>query len=66
MEVLFLLLAAVSRNPGSKMDIDNLATVIAPNICYSKEKENSQAEMFSANKVVYSLLEEIEEYCTVN
>lgn len=71
MEVLFVFMKWVSQfaqlenNTGSKMDIVNLATVIAPNILYSKSKDPAKDESFYAIETVTMLLENAEEFATV-
>jgi hypothetical protein len=71
MEVLFVFMKWVSQfaqlenNTGSKMDIVNLATVLAPNILYSKSKDPAMDESFYAIETVTMLLENAEEFATV-
>jgi len=75
MEVLFCFLnwaasfSVVDEESGSKMDIHNLATVIAPNILFSNQKvntgDNSMEESFLAIEAVHSLIECNEEMCEV-
>lgn len=49
LEVLLLFLAEVSTfSSKNKMDIDNLATIIAPTICYSKSKDPIKDDSFLA------------------
>ncbi|GAA6021426.1 hypothetical protein JCM10207_004729 [Rhodosporidiobolus poonsookiae] len=63
MEVLFVFLkwvasfSHVDEETGSKMDLQNLATVISPNILYAKGKDPARDESFSAARVVHELLE---------
>jgi len=38
------------------MDVDNLATIIAPTICYSKSKDPIKDESFLAIEVVKMLI----------
>ncbi|WBW73243.1 RhoGAP for Rho1, Rga1 [Schizosaccharomyces osmophilus] len=49
---------------GSKMDIHNLATVITPNILYSKSNDPVD-ESFLAIEAVHSLIENFEKFCEV-
>ncbi|KAI0072681.1 RhoGAP-domain-containing protein [Panus rudis PR-1116 ss-1] len=70
MEVLFVFLkwvasfAHVDKETGSKMDLQNLATVICPSILYSRGRDAVRDESFGAIKVVTSLLENQDEfYC---
>jgi hypothetical protein len=71
MEVLFTFLNWVSsfhtvdEETGSKMDIHNLATVIAPNILYSNSKANMDSS-FLAIEAVHTMLKWNEEFCTVS
>lgn len=63
MEVLFVFLkwvasfSHVDEETGSKMDLLNLATVISPNILYSKGKDPAKDESFSSVRAVHELLE---------
>ncbi|GAA5959604.1 hypothetical protein JCM3765_007214 [Sporobolomyces pararoseus] len=63
MEVLFVFLkwvasfSHVDEETGSKMDLQNLATVISPNILYAKGKDPARDESFSAARAVHELLE---------
>ena len=63
MEVLFCFLnwaasfSAVDEESGSKMDLHNLATVIAPNILLSNSKTSSAEDSFLAIEAVHQLLE---------
>ena len=70
MEVLFVFLkwvasfAHIDKETGSKMDLQNLATVICPSILYSRGRDAVRDESFGAIKVVTSLLENQDEfYC---
>lgn len=71
MEVLFLffrwvaLFSHVTTDIGSKMDIPNLARVIAPNILYTTSKDPLKDESFLAINSVEMLLESYEEFCMV-
>jgi hypothetical protein len=71
MEVLFVFLkwvasfSHVDEETGSKMDLQNLATVISPNILYAKGKDPVRDESFSAARVVHELLERQDEYWEV-
>lgn len=72
MEVLFTFLNWVSsfhtvdEETGSKMDIHNLATVIAPNILYSSTKSPDMDSSFLAIEAVHSLIECNESMCEVS
>lgn len=63
MEVLFVFMKWVASyshfddNGGSKMDITNLATVLAPNVIYAKGRDPSREESMLAIEVVNMLLE---------
>ncbi|KAF2088342.1 RhoGAP-domain-containing protein [Saccharata proteae CBS 121410] len=71
MEVLFSFLNWVSsfhtvdEETGSKMDIHNLATVIAPNILYSNNKSPDMDSSFLAIEAVHSLIECNDSMCEV-
>ncbi|KAI8984108.1 hypothetical protein BDF20DRAFT_971307 [Mycotypha africana] len=75
MEVLFNFIKWVSEfaqdstegngNGGSKMDINNLATVLAPNILYSSSKDPVQDESFFAIETVILLLKNADIFATV-
>ncbi|KAI9316014.1 hypothetical protein BX666DRAFT_2019617 [Dichotomocladium elegans] len=71
-EVLFLFLKWVAtfaeaddRNGGSKMDLMNLATVLTPNILYSKNKDQFMDDSMAAIDSVYLLLKHQQEFCMV-
>lgn len=72
MEVLFVFLkwvasfSHVDEETGSKMDLQNLATVISPNILYAKGKDPARDESFSAARVVHELLELQDEFWEVS
>lgn len=74
MEVLFTFLTWVSsfhtvdEDTGSKMDIHNLATVIAPNILYSNNPttKTNMDSSFLAIEAVHTMLKWNEEFCTVS
>jgi len=63
LEVLLLFLKHIStltdsnNNVGTKMNSENLATVIAPNILYSKYKDPAKDESMLAIKAVKKLIE---------
>jgi len=63
LEVLLLFLRHIStfsdtnNNSGTKMNSENLATVIAPNILYSKYKDPAKDESFLAIKAVRKLID---------
>lgn len=71
MEVLFVFLkwvasfAHMDESTGSKMDHQNLATVICPSILYSRGRDAVRDESFGAIRVVTSLLENQDEFYTV-
>ncbi|KAI9143486.1 hypothetical protein BKA69DRAFT_1062211 [Paraphysoderma sedebokerense] len=72
LEVLCIFLRQVStfalpddETKGSKMDLYNLATVIAPNILYSKAKEPSREDSMLAVQVIYSILLLQDDFWTV-
>jgi len=71
MEVLFVFLkwvasfAHMDESTGSKMDLQNLATVICPSILYSRGRDAVRDESFGAIRVVTSLLENQDEFYTV-
>ena len=70
MEVLFTFLNwalsfhTVDEESGSKMDIHNLATVIAPNILYSSKNPELDTT-FLAVEAVHCLIESNESMCEV-
>ncbi|KAG0379450.1 hypothetical protein BGX24_000336 [Mortierella sp. AD032] len=55
----------VDEETGSKMDLHNLATVITPNILYSKSKDPTKDESFLAIEAVMGLLEYQDDFCVV-
>ncbi|KAF9107325.1 hypothetical protein BGX29_006689 [Mortierella sp. GBA35] len=55
----------VDEETGSKMDLHNLATVITPNVLYSKSKDPIKDESFLAIEAVMGLLEYQEDFCVV-
>lgn len=63
MEVLFIFLkwvatfSHVDEESGSRMDLGNLATVICPNILYSKGKDPTTDNSFAAIRTLHELLE---------
>lgn len=67
-EVLFAFLkwvasfAHLDEETGSKMDLQNLATVICPSILYSRGRDGVRDESFGAIRVVTALLENQDEY----
>lgn len=71
MEVLFVFLkwvasfAHMDESTGSKMDLQNLATVICPSILYSRSRDAVRDESFGAIRVVTSLLENQDEFYTI-
>ena len=72
MEVLFTFLKwassfhTVDEEVGSKMDIHNLATVIAPNILYSNSKAPELDKSFLAVEAIDCLIENNESMCEVS
>lgn len=54
-----------SGGGGSKMTLVNLATVIAPNILYSKSKDPIKDESFYSIQTVTTMLQNAEEFATV-
>ena len=72
MEVLFTFLnwvssfCAVDEDTGSKMDIHNLATVIAPNILYPNVKSPDMEASFLAIEAVHALIECNDSMCEVS
>lgn len=71
MEVIFVFLkwvasfSHVDEETGSKMDLLNLATVVCPNILYSKGKDPQKDESFLAVRAVNELLEFQDEFWQV-
>lgn len=71
MEVLFVFLkwvasfSHIDEETGSKMDLPNLATVIAPSILYAKGRDPDRGESFMGNHVVTLLLEFQDDFFTV-
>lgn len=71
MEVLFVFLkwvasfAHLDEETGSKMDLQNLATVICPSILYSRGRDGVRDESFGAIRVVTALLEHQDEHFCV-
>ncbi|KAI9781920.1 MAG: hypothetical protein M1816_002143 [Peltula sp. TS41687] len=71
MEILFSFLnwassfSHVDEESGSKMDVHNLATVIAPNVLYSTGKNPAVDDTFLAIEAVRSLIECNEAMCEV-
>ncbi|KAG8920108.1 hypothetical protein FRC01_000915 [Tulasnella sp. 417] len=55
----------VDEETGSKMDLQNLATVICPSILYAKGREASREDSFTAIPVVTELLEGQDEFYAV-
>ncbi|KAF9920206.1 hypothetical protein FBU30_009992 [Linnemannia zychae] len=55
----------VDEETGSKMDLHNLATVITPNVLYSKSKDPIKDESFLAIEAVMGLLEYQDDFCVV-
>ncbi|KAG8917886.1 hypothetical protein FRC01_002153 [Tulasnella sp. 417] len=71
LEALFIFLkwvasfSHVDEATGSKIDLQNLATVICPRILYAKGREASREDSFTAIAVVTELLEGQDEYYAV-
>lgn len=71
MEVLFCFLnwaasfSVVDEESGSKMDVHNLATVIAPNILFANSKTEGMEESFLAIEAVNQLIQFNEIMCEV-
>lgn len=71
MEALFVFLkwvasfSHVDEETGSKMDLQNLATVICPSILYAKGRDVARDESFMAIRVVTLLLEHQDDFFTV-
>lgn len=57
--------AHVDEESGSKMDEHNLATVVAPNVLYSKQKEPGMDDSFAAIETVYAMIKYSEEFACV-
>ncbi|KAK3843489.1 MAG: rho-type GTPase-activating protein 1 [Linnemannia gamsii] len=55
----------VDEETGNKMDLHNLATVITPNVLYSKSKDPMKDESFLAIEAVMGLLEYQDDFCVV-
>ncbi|KAG8956874.1 hypothetical protein FRC00_004796 [Tulasnella sp. 408] len=71
MEALFVFLkwvassSRVDEETGSKMDLQNLATVFCPSILYAKGRQASREDSFTAIPVVTQLLEDQDQFYTV-
>lgn len=67
LEVLFVFLkwvasfSHVDEETGSKMDLQNLALVLGPNILYAKSQDPAKDELFLANRAILNLLENQDE-----
>lgn len=63
MEVLFVFFrwvasfSHIDEETGSKMDVQNLSVVLAPNVLYSKGSDPLKDELFLANRVLQTVLE---------
>jgi hypothetical protein len=72
MEVIFVFLkwvasfSHVDEETGSKMDLQNLATVMCPNILYSSTRDPTKDENFLAIRAVHELLEFQDEFWLVS
>lgn len=56
----------VDEESGSKMDVHNLATVIAPNILFTNNKNSGMDDSFLAIEAVHSLIEANQQMCEVS
>ncbi|KAI8149423.1 hypothetical protein BJV82DRAFT_588023 [Fennellomyces sp. T-0311] len=71
LEVLFLFFrwvasfSHVTTDVGSRMDIPNLARVIAPNILTTNSKDPLKDDSFTSIRVVEMMLESFDEFCMV-
>lgn len=71
LEVLFVFLkwvasfSHVDEETGSKMDLQNLAMVLGPNILYAKSQDPAKDELFLANRAILCLLENQDEFWLV-
>lgn len=71
LEVLFVFLkwvasfSHVDEETGSKMDLQNLAMVLGPNILYAKSQDPAKDELFLANRAILCLLENQDEFWMV-
>lgn len=71
MEVLFVFLkwvasfSHIDEETGSKMDLQNLAMVLGPNILYSKGTDPAKDELFLANRAILALLENQDDFWLV-
>lgn len=72
MEILFTFLnwvasfSHIDEESGSKMDVHNLATVITPNILYSKSKDPAMDDSFLAIEAIHTLIAYNAEMCEVS
>jgi hypothetical protein len=69
-QVLFVFLKWVASfahvdESGNKMDLQNLSTVLAPNVLYSKGRDVAREETFSCIRVITDFLEHQDELYTV-
>jgi uncharacterized membrane protein YgcG len=68
LEVLFVFLrwvasfSHVDEETGSKMDLQNLAMVLGPNILYAKSGDPAKDELFLANRAILCLLEHLDDF----
>jgi hypothetical protein len=56
----------VDEESGSKMDVHNLSTVMAPNILYSNIKQPPVDDSFLAIEAVNLLIQSNETFCQVS
>lgn len=57
--------AQVDEDSGSKMDEHNLATVVTPNVLYSRNKESGMDDSFAAIETVYAMIKYSGEFSCV-
>lgn len=55
----------IDEETGSKMDLHNLATVLTPNVLYSKSRDPIKDESFMAIEAVMGLLSYQDDFCMV-
>lgn len=55
----------IDDESGSKMDVYNLATVITPNILFSKNKDPAMDDSFLAIEAIHTLIEYNDQMCEV-
>lgn len=57
--------AQIDEDSGSKMDEHNLATVVTPNVLYSKQKDSGMDESFAAIETVHAMIKYSGEFACV-